>query len=57
MSERSPLVLVVLPPERAGLVHAVLAAGGTPLVDLHQGSLLGPLPAGAWVRVQEERIE
>ena len=48
MSE--PLLLVILPAERAGLAPAVLAAGGTPVVDLTCGAI-DAVPEGAWVRV------
>ncbi len=48
MSE--PLLLVVLPAERAGLAPMVLAAGGTPVIDLTCGSV-DVIPEGAWVRV------
>jgi len=48
MSE--PLLLVILPAERAGLAPAVLAAGGTPVIDLTCGTV-DSVPQGAWVRV------
>ncbi|RME26919.1 MAG: acyltransferase domain-containing protein, partial [Deltaproteobacteria bacterium] len=47
----SPLLLCLLPAERAGLAATVQAAGGVAVIDLTCGPTVD-VPAGAWVRVR-----
>ncbi len=47
----SPLLLCLLPAERAALAATVQAAGGVPVIDLTCGAA-ADVPAGAWVRVR-----
>ncbi|HNC99714.1 MAG TPA: hypothetical protein PKW90_26535, partial [Myxococcota bacterium] len=49
-----PLLLCVIPAERAQLAPMVLAAGGTPVIDLTCSSAT-VIPEGAWIRTRAGR--
>ena len=51
----SPLLLCVLPPERASLVSVVSAAGGTPVLDLVSSRAAVRVQGDTWIRTRRRK--